>query len=258
MFNPEMIFNATSNLTVVNPNSTVPSFETSLILPLVLQYLTPTAVGIIGLGAVAAAVMSSADSSMLAASTMFAHNIYKPLIRPNATSTEITWVMRFGVIGAGILACTLALTVKSIYALFYLCGDLVYVMLFPQLACVIYFKHANIYGSFSGYVIGLFLRVMGGERIIGFDPIIKFPYYDEEYGQLFPFKTLSMVVTLVTIIVVSLLSKYLFENNKLPPAWDFLGVFTSYATHEKKELVEMKPKGNNNPSSNGTTEAARA
>ena len=118
-----------------------------------------------------------------------------------ASATEITWVMRAGVIGAGILACTLALTVKSIYALFYLCGDLVYVMLFPQLACVIYFHHANLYGSASGYIIGLFLRVMGGERIIGFDPIIKFPYYDEEYGQLFPFKTLSMVVIYLKILM---------------------------------------------------------
>ena len=61
-------------------NQTV-TFDKSLILPMVLQYLTPTAVSFVGLGAVSAAVMSSADSSILSASTMFAHNVYKPIFR---------------------------------------------------------------------------------------------------------------------------------------------------------------------------------
>ena len=52
------------------------------IIPLVLQYLTPPVVAVIGLGAVSAAVMSSADSSMLSSSTMFAQNVYKPVFRP--------------------------------------------------------------------------------------------------------------------------------------------------------------------------------
>ena len=51
------------------------------ILPLVLQYLTPNWVSFFGLGAVSAAVMSSADSSILSASCMFARNIYKMIIR---------------------------------------------------------------------------------------------------------------------------------------------------------------------------------
>ena len=32
--------------------------------------------------------------------------------------------------------------------------DLVYVVLFPQLTCVVYVKWCNTYGSFAGYVIG--------------------------------------------------------------------------------------------------------
>ena len=50
-----------------------------LTLPIVMQYLTPTPVAIIGLGAVSAAVMSSTDSSIFSSATMFANNLYKPL-----------------------------------------------------------------------------------------------------------------------------------------------------------------------------------
>ena len=64
------------------PNGTLKSEDASRILPLVLQYLTPGAVSFIGLGAVSAAVMSSADSSTLSASSMFSRNIYKLIFRP--------------------------------------------------------------------------------------------------------------------------------------------------------------------------------
>lgn len=55
------------------------------IMPLVLQYLTPSSVSFVGLGAVSAAVMSSVDSSVLSASSMFAHNIYKSILRQSVS-----------------------------------------------------------------------------------------------------------------------------------------------------------------------------
>lgn len=59
----------------------IPKEDMNLILPMVMQYLTPPWVAFFGLGAVSAAVMSSADSSILSASSMFARNIYKLLFR---------------------------------------------------------------------------------------------------------------------------------------------------------------------------------
>lgn len=93
--------------------------ETSMILPMVLQYLTPSIVSFFGLGAVSAAVMSSADSSVLSASSMFARNVYKLIFRQKASEMEIIWVMRVSILIVGFLATVMALTIPSIYGLWY-------------------------------------------------------------------------------------------------------------------------------------------
>ena len=71
----------------------IPAEDNKLILPMVMQYLCPSYVTFVGLGAVSAAVMSSADSSVLSASAMFARNIYKLIFRQKVstrTHTHIT------------------------------------------------------------------------------------------------------------------------------------------------------------------------
>lgn len=59
--------------------------ETSMVLPMVMQYLTPDWVAFFALGAISAAIMSSADSSVLSASSMFARNIYRMLLRQSVS-----------------------------------------------------------------------------------------------------------------------------------------------------------------------------
>lgn len=193
----------------------IPDEDLNLILPLVLQYLTPQAVAFVGLGAVSAAVMSSADSSILSASGMFARNVYKLIFRQKASEIEILWVMRISIFGVGVLATVMGITVDSIYMLWFLCSDLVYVVLFPQLLCVIYLRWTNTYGSLAGYILGLFFRLAGGEPALNIPILIEYPFYDEELGQLFPFKTLGMLVTLSSIALFSFMTKYLFEHGIL-------------------------------------------
>ncbi|KAG8193975.1 hypothetical protein JTE90_013670 [Oedothorax gibbosus] len=224
---PPMIIGAVAKATAWNQTGftgdlPLDAAHTSLVLPMVLQYLTPAAVSFVGLGAVSAAVMSSSDSSILSAASMFARNIYKLIIRQNASEQEIIWVMKGAIISVGILATAMALTVKSIYGLWYLSSDLVYVMLFPQLVCVVYYKKfCNTYGSLSAYVVGFLLRALGGEEIVGLPALIKYPFYREEtQEQLFPFRTLSMLTSLATLLIVSSTSKWLFETGRLPPSFD--------------------------------------
>lgn len=130
--------------------------------------------------------------------------------------------MRLSIILVGAVATTMALTVKSIYGLWYLSSDLVYVILFPQLVSVVYFKkHCNTYGSLAAYIIGIFLRAIGGEQAVGLNVVYKYPFYTEQEGQLFPFKTFSMLSSFGTLLGVSTLTKYVFESGVLPAKYDY-------------------------------------
>lgn len=74
---------------------------------------------------------------------------------------------------------------------------------------VVHFKHhCNTYGSLSAYIIAFVIRLSGGEPILGLPAAIHFPGYDEEnQEQLFPFRTMAMLLSLFTLAGVSWLSK---------------------------------------------------
>ena len=215
-------------MTDYNGTLPIPPENQKLILPLVLQYLTPTYVSFFGLGAISAAVMSSADSSVLSASSMFARNIWKLVFRQKASEREILYVMRFGIFFVASVATVMGITIKTVYGLWFLCSDLVYVVLFPQLFCVVYLKDTNTYGSMVAYWTGILLRLSGGEPLFNLPAYIKFPLYDEEnLVQRFPFRTMSMLISFILNISVSHLTKYLFENEHLRKEYDFFGCVTN-------------------------------
>ena len=182
----------------------IPAPDPEKVLPSVLRYLTPPLVAAIGLGAVAAAVMSSIDSSMLSASSMLAWNVYRPLVRPDATDRETRRVIQVGVLLMGVAATCLALQVQSVYALWFLCADLVYVILFPQLLMGLYFRRANKIGAIAGIVVALSIRTGSGEPTLAIPSAIPYPLTDPLGGETyFPFRTVAMLAGLCTIWLVS-------------------------------------------------------
>jgi len=158
-----------------------------------------------------------------------------------ASETEILRVMKVAILLVGAMATVMALTISSIYGLWYLCSDLVYVILFPQLICVVYFKRSNTYGSLAGYLVGFILRALGGEPILGLPAAIKYVWYEHdgmENTQFFPHRTLAMLLSLGTLVSVSLLSDYLFKNNKLPKSFDIFQCIVNIP-HDRLALKDV-------------------
>jgi len=256
-------WNETDYFLVHNKTLPIPKDDTRMILPMVLQYLTPSFVSFFGLGAVSAAVMSSADSSVLSASSMFARNVYKLIFRQSASETEIMWVMRVSIFLVGGMATYMALTIPTIYGLWALCSDLVYVILFPQLLMVVHFtEHCNTYGSLFAYCLGLVIRISGGEKLIGLPPLIYFPGFAEPtpeeiqeaedenrrpFGtQLFPFRTMAMILSMISLVSISKLMTWLFKSNKLQKHHDIFKCIvnidddeTQVGDHEEGETIGM-------------------
>lgn len=151
--------------------------------------------------------------------------------------------MRITILVFGASATAMALLAKSVYGLWYLSSDLVYIIIFPQLLCVLFIKGTNTYGAIAGYLFGLILRITGGEPYLYLQPLIFYPgYYADKnhiYIQRFPFKTLAMLTSFFTNIAVSYLAKYLFESGSLPPKLDFLDAVVARYSQENMDKTTL-------------------
>lgn len=193
------------------------------ILPYVMRYTTPGWVATIGLGAVAAAVMSSADSSILSSASMASWNVYRPLVRPEVTAKDLAKVIKRCIWIVGIAALLIALQVKSIYALWFLCSDFVYCLLFPALVTALFYKDANKYGALAGLLVAAFLRFGGGDATLGLPAFLPYPILDaaeelsngERIAILFPFRTFAMVMGLITNLIVARLTQAWAPSSEL-------------------------------------------
>ncbi|XP_010781181.1 high-affinity choline transporter 1-like [Notothenia coriiceps] len=200
--------------------------EAAMVLPIILLHLTPTTIFVVGMGAIAGAAMSSTDSCLLAATSIFTTNIYK-IIRHKASHRELQWVIRVSIAVVGIVGTSLTHLDSSILAFWILSSDLTYTIMLPQLICILFIRVSNGYGAITGYVVSFVMRVLCGEPVFNLPVILHFPgctWKDGVYIQHWPFKTICMLSALISIVMISYVASFLFNKDILPERWDVFKV----------------------------------
>lgn len=97
-----------------------------------------------------------------------------------------------------------------------------YTFLYLQYTGLIFSYYVLIYKI--NFIVGLLLRLSGGEPLLHFPALVHYPMYDlKEEKQFFPFKTISMLGSLFCCVYGSLFSEYLFRSGSLSPEKDVLG-----------------------------------
>lgn len=125
-------------------------------------YLHPVAMALF-VGALFAALMSSADGGLLAPASIFGRNL-SGIFRKNMSERQVLWAMRWSILAFGICGLLIALYFQNVYQLMVKSFSILMVGLYVPMTAAIYWKRANGPGAVTSIVIGL-LTWLGLERL---------------------------------------------------------------------------------------------
>ncbi|MCZ6640884.1 MAG: sodium:solute symporter family protein [Gammaproteobacteria bacterium] len=165
---------------LVDPETVIPE--------LALAHLHPVAIAIF-VGALLAAIMSSADSALLAAASVFSVNIL-PLFKPKASDRFRLLATRIAIPAFGSIAVYVALEVQVVYDLILDSNSVILVCVTVPFIVGVWWKRANRSGALASMAMGF---------LTWFVAILFAPE--------FPGDLLGLLVGLVTIFVVTPLTQ---------------------------------------------------
>ena len=160
----------------------------SVIPRMAVEHLHPFAIAVF-VGAILAAIMSTADSALLAAASLISVNI-APILRPNISSNQKLIVSRIAIPVCGVIAVYVALEVQAVLEIMLDANSFLLVGVVCPFIAGIWWKKANRTGALSAMAAGFsawFLSTW---------------FYPELAGDVIGFG-----VSVVTIVIVTLLTQ---------------------------------------------------
>ncbi|MDH3401602.1 MAG: sodium:solute symporter family protein, partial [Chromatiales bacterium] len=138
------IIAATSYPGIAEPNHVIAT--------LALEHLHPVAMAVF-VGALLAAIMSTTDSSMLSAASVFTVNLL-PLIKPDASDRTRLWVTRLGIPVFGVVALVVGLKAKTVYQLVVDSNFAMLAIVVVPFVAGLWWEKANRTGVLASMVVG--------------------------------------------------------------------------------------------------------
>jgi len=174
-----------------------------------LSYAPPILTAIF-MAALASALMSTSDSSLLAGASVVTQNLF-PLFGKNLNSKEEVKWTRITVLISGIIGVFVAISASVIYELGVVAWSLLLVGLFAPFALGMYWKKANQWGAISAYVGGFIAWIIfifiarnigidGDPTIIVCGGDVDCSFWDATYIASVP----AFLISILLLVVVSL------------------------------------------------------
>ncbi len=152
--------------------------------------------------AVLAATINAMSSQVLVLSSSVTEDFYKRLFRPNASSSELLFVSRLGVIVVGALAFIIAMTTTtSIYGLVLYAWSGLGSAFGPLLLLSLYSRKINFYGAWAG--------ILTGGIVSGIWPQLPIYVFSQPIPPLLP----GFILSFCMIIIVSRLTERQSQRN---------------------------------------------
>ena len=137
----------------LNPGLSIDDALNKILLLMAVDHLHPF-FAVVFVSALVAALMSSSDSAILAASSIIGYNGYK-YFNPDADERQTLKLTKIMVPVVTIVSLMLALYFQVIYNLMVIAWSLLLVSLFVPYACAYFWKKANNYGAIASFWGGL-------------------------------------------------------------------------------------------------------
>jgi sodium/proline symporter len=174
------------------------------------------------LAAIIAASMSTADSQLLVASSSFTSDIYKPLIRKNASDKEMLWAGRIVVVVIAAAAFFIASSpsCKGLMALVSCAWGAFGAAFGPVIMLALFWRRMTYAGALAGIIVGFVVDALW------YAPLLK--VNAEKYISLADNTGIYEIIPgffagLIAVVIVSLLTKrpsldvmMLFEKSRKP------------------------------------------
>lgn len=186
----------------LNPNI-APGDTDFILVTAALQHLSPILTAIF-IAALASALMSTSDSSILAGASVVTENLI-PLFKPDFSDEQKLKWTRIMVLTIGSVSLLIALLASTIYKLAMVAWSILLVGLFAPFAFGMYWKKANRYGAVAAFLGGFISWVTIG--LIYYQSTIEACAGDFECGfwdAVYVSSTPAFIISIVLMVVVSL------------------------------------------------------